>query len=94
MLKENFEVFFNLDEFAELAVLPTGKTVKIVFDENYEPLLQEVFEGRSITAYGLTTDLDGLRHGQTIEIEGRSFSVDERRPTDDGKMTELLLREN
>jgi hypothetical protein len=93
MLTEPFDVFLNQFEFASNAVLPDGRAVSVIFDEGYDQLLQEVFEGRQILAYGLTSDLDSLRHGQIIVVDGRSFTIDERRPQDDGKFTELLLRE-
>lgn len=93
MLTEPFETFLNTAEFAVPATLPDGRSVNVIYDCGFDELLAQAFEGRQIMAYGLTSDLDSLRHGHTIVIEGKTYTIDERKPQDDGKFTELLLRE-
>lgn len=89
MISENLDLF--LVDFALTATL-NGKTIRVLFDENF--LSFELgAEGRSITATGKTSDLEGTRHGDAIEINGRSFQVVGVQPQGDGAFTQLVLKQ-
>lgn len=52
-------------------------------------------EGREITATLKTLDVTtaNIRHNTTVTVEGKAYAVIGIQPIDDGKFTDLLLKE-
>ena len=69
-----------------------------LFDERSEPMfdrygqVQEA-EGRRITFRVETAQAAGLHHGDKIAILGKNYQITGIEPDDDGKLTELVLKE-
>lgn len=89
MLVENLGLF--LADFGVEATIPSG-IVKVLFDQDYAPMDLGA-EGRSLVACGLSSQLQGLRHGSTITINAKSYRVVSVQPTGDGAFTDLILKE-
>lgn len=97
MLLENLDVFFSMDEFAVAAILTSqagSAEVKVIFDKEYIGMSDFEAEGRRITALCKSADVVEVHHQDLIEIEGTTYAIAGIQPVDDGKITELVLKES
>ena len=83
-----------LKDFGETAILEGGDEVNVIFDNEYVAaalLGQEVATSQPM-ATGLTTDLENVSAGNTIEIRGITYTVSEPPHPDGTGMTVLILK--
>jgi hypothetical protein len=93
MLTENLDLFVK-GIFGETATID-GVEVWGVFDESYSPMFEGgVAEGRNITLLVKSNDVFFVSHGSSVNLKGRYFEVINYYPIDDGKLTNLILKEN
>lgn len=99
---ENLEVF-TAGEFSDVGSVtsPTAiySQMSGIFDESVEIALDyggidSSVGGRKFTFKVETAKCDGLMYGDAIAIKGRNFQIVSIDPYGDGKMTELVLKEN
>lgn len=90
MLEENISEFFNANEFAITASLPTGDAL-CIFDQEF---LESDFgaEGRRFSALFDSAAIAQLSHYDTVVISEQTYEVIGIRPMDDGKLTEVILK--
>jgi hypothetical protein len=91
MLNENLDTFLDLDHFAVTATL-NGVAVKVIFDNTFAAF-ELGAEGRSITAFGKSSDLINCSHGDGIEVNGIDYVVVGVQPQGDGAFTLLILKQ-
>jgi hypothetical protein len=93
-LTEDLEVFMG--DFAQPATIPQPSTtlsLAVIFDD--EGVVMDIgVEGRSITATAKTSDLAGVKHGDSLITGGETYEIVGIVPIQDGKFTELQLKEN
>jgi len=83
-----------LKDFGETAILEGGDEVNVIFDNEYvaaAPLGQEVATSQPMVT-GLTTDLENVSAGNTIEIRGIIYTVSDPPHSDGQGMTVLILK--
>ena len=101
--------FENLDiitagEFSTVAYVHSAKVVQApaqiqgIYDNRAEPIfdavgMEQTVEGRRITFLVQTADTEYLRHGDQLSIDGNNHAIVGIDPTDDGKLSELVLKE-
>lgn len=93
-MQENLDLFLN--EFADQATLTQGVTstsIKVIFDRQYAGGLDINVEGRSLIALCKTSDVGTVRHGHTLTLATKVYTIVGVQPVQDGKFTELVLRE-
>lgn len=78
----DLDVFFDDDEFAKEATLPTGVKIKVIVDSSYQELLN-VENARTLIT-GKASDLTSIVQGSTIILDSVSYSVKEKHPEGDG----------
>ncbi|MEG3437695.1 hypothetical protein V0288_11245 [Pannus brasiliensis CCIBt3594] len=88
MIEETLSSFF--EDFGVVARRADNSEFLVFFDESHSPM-EVGAEGRSIVATCPTSEAN-FDHGDTLEIDGKSYSIVGVRPVDDGKITELDLR--
>ena len=91
MLNENLDTFLDLDHFAVTATLG-NVAVKVIFDDTFAAF-ELGAEGRSITAFGKSSDLINSSHGDGIEVAGIDYVVVGVQPQGDGAFTLLILKQ-
>jgi hypothetical protein len=91
MLNENLDTFLDLDHFAVTATL-NEMAVKVIFDNTFAAF-ELGAEGRSITAFGKSSDLINCSHGDGIEVNGIDYVVVGVQPQGDGAFTLLILKQ-
>lgn len=89
-LKENLDLF--LEEFATTAVLDDGSSIRVIFDNEYDPMALEA-EGRQIVACCKTSDTARAHHGSTLSIDKKTYTVVGIQPDMEGAFTDLILKE-
>lgn len=90
MLTENLDLF--LSDFGVNATLNGVTTLRVLFEREYSPI-EFGAEGHSITATTRTDAVSGVHHGDSLLIEGHTYKVIGIHPIQDGKFTELVLKE-
>ena len=88
-LTENLDPF--LDEFA-VNVMANGNSFKGIFEVENSPIGFGV-EGRRITLTIKTTDTNNINHGTALVVGAKTYTVIGLEPVDDGKFTDLVLKE-
>ena len=88
MFAEDHTAFLDIEEFADTATLPGGGQVRVIFDAPYADVLG--MEASAPTALGRTVDLQGLAHGDALQVRGLAFVVVGVQPDGTG-MTRLVL---
>ena len=103
MKNENLDVFFC--EFAITAELDSEESelteIKGIFDEEYTLMFAnnigdqnlQTSEGKQITFAVASAEATDIHHGDELEIEGRTYEIVGIQPFDDGKLTDLILKE-
>lgn len=89
-MDEDLSVFF--DEFSSTAVI-NGVELKGIFEEQYAPAFDSQTEGDRITFLIPTVSAKAINHGDAVDIGDREFEVKGKQKIDDGKLTELILKE-
>lgn len=93
-MTEDLDVF--LTDFSQAATIVSGGTnrdIQIIFDLEGTFLESVGAEGRSITATAKTSDLNGVRHRDTLITDGKTYQIIGIVPIMDGKFTDLQLKE-
>ena len=95
---ENLNIFFS--DFAVTAELDSEESeldeITGILDIEYVPMFDndgQAKEGRQITFAVATTEATDIHHGDGLEIEGRTYEIVGIQPFDDGKLTDLILKE-
>ena len=88
-LTENLDAF--LDEFA-VTFTVAGNSFKGIFELENSPIGFGV-EGRRITLTVKTTDTNSINHGTSLAVGAKTYTVIGFEPIDDGKFTDLVLKE-
>lgn len=88
-LTENLDAF--LDEFA-VTFTVASNSFKGIFEVDNSPFGFGI-EGRRITLTAKTTDTNGINHGTALVVGAKTYTVIGLEPIDDGKFTELVLKE-
>lgn len=98
MKNENLDVFFS--DFAIVAELDSSESVldeiKGILDIEYVPMFDndgQATEGKQITFAIQSTEATDIHHGDGLEIEERTYEIVGIQPFDDGKLTDLILKE-
>lgn len=85
----------NLDAFLQdfgVAAINGSNSFLILFDQ-FHSRMDINIEGRCLIATAKSKDVINLNHGSELEIEDKTYEVVGIRPLDDGKFTELDLKE-
>lgn len=84
----DLDLFF--DDFAVDAVLVTGETIKVIFDEPDQESLSLI---NSVDAQikGKTSDFLNLKEKDEIQIEGVNYSVKNKKKIEDGLLSIAYL---
>ena len=89
MFIEDLAPFFNTGDFAIVATLQGGATVKLIFDAAY--LENFGVAGTKPAALAKATDVSASNIGQTLTINSVAYTISNRRPQDDGAIVLLEL---
>jgi|688.fasta_scaffold254211_4 hypothetical protein len=89
---ENFDAF--LQDFGVTAIDNNSNSFLVLFDQ-FHSRMDIGMEGRSLIATAKSEDVINLNlnHGSELEIEDNTYKIVGIRPLDDGKFTELDLKE-
>jgi hypothetical protein len=87
---ENFDAF--LQDFGVTAIDNDSNSFLVLFDQ-FHSRMDIGMEGRSLIATAKSKDVINLNHGSELEIEDNTYKIVGIRPLDDGKFTELDLKE-
>ncbi len=90
-MEEDLSVFFE-NEFGSTAVI-NGVELKGILDESYAPAFDSATEGDRISLLIQTSQARNINHGDSVEIGERNFLVKGKQKIEDGKLTELILKE-
>ena len=91
---EDLDIFTN-GLFGQLVTID-GLQIVGIFDENFDVygLGNVNAEGKNITLLVQTSQVVNVAHGSSVTIGTRYFEVVGIQPIDDGKLTNLVLKEN
>ena len=92
--EENLDIFTK-GEFASAAVIDEVEAWGI-FDEEYAQAFgmnQFNSEGRAFSFQTQTAEITRVKHGSRVELNGKVYEVIQIQPIDDGKLTDLILKE-
>ncbi|MEM9271519.1 MAG: hypothetical protein AAGA80_00960 [Cyanobacteria bacterium P01_F01_bin.143] len=95
MFEENLDVLTK-GEFASPALID-GIEVWGIFDEESAQtfgLDQFNSEGRAISFQTQTAEITFVNHGSKVELNSKVYKVTNIQPIDDGKLTDLILKES
>jgi hypothetical protein len=87
---ENLDAF--LQDFGVTAIDNDSNSFLVLFDQ-FHSRMDIGMEGRSLIATAKSEDVINLNHGSELEIEDNTYKIVGIRPLDDGKFTELDLKE-
>ncbi len=100
MVADCSDVFLDTDEFAVAATYTPAsgpaQSIKVLFNDIYnevDPLTGIAYEGRKITAQGLTSVLGSASRDETMTIDGETLYILTVHPDMDG-MTMVELSES
>jgi hypothetical protein len=68
-----------------------------IFDENYQSAFGEFsqdIEGRKYCFQVQSELIEDLKHGDRLQILGKTYQIVGKQPKFDGKLTELILKSN
>ena len=94
MFEENLDIFTK-GEFSSFALID-GVEVWGIFDEEYARSFgMNSFnsEGRIISFQTQTSEIVEVEHGSEVELNDKVYQVIQIQPIDDGKLTDLILKE-
>ena len=95
MFEENLDIFTK-GEFASAALID-GVEVWGIFDEEYAQAFginQFNSEGRAFSFQTQTSEVKNVNHGSQVELNNKVYEVIKIQPIDDGKLTDLILKES
>ncbi|WP_319419472.1 head-tail joining protein [Pleurocapsa sp. FMAR1] len=96
---EDLSIFID-NEFSTLATVVSTNSSLIelsgILDLNYDPIFngQGVSEGKQITFLVETVSVHDLRSGDRLIIKGKNYLIKGIQPIEDGKLTNLILKED
>ena len=97
-LNEDLSIFFC--DLATVASLDSSESeldeITGILDIEYVPMFDndgQATEGRQITFAVATAEATDIHHGDELELEGRTYAIVGIQPFDDGKLTDLILKE-
>ncbi len=97
---ENLDIFTN-GEFSDRAIVnsPTSdlRSLSGIFDENYQDMFgygeTQTAEGRKFCFKVQTREIETLRNGDRLTIKGKNYLITSMQPKDDGKLTNIILKQ-
>jgi hypothetical protein len=89
MIKENLSIFFR---DTGISAKSGNKVFPVIFDYAADELALGA-EGRRIEARCTTADAIALARGDPIQIEGKTYKINQILPVEDGKFSDLILSE-
>lgn len=99
-LEEDLDIFTK-GEFSIIAVVTSATSsrseVQGIFDDNYQAmfgLASQQAEGRNYCLKVQTQEVEGLRQGDLLKIRNKKYQIVSLQPTCDGKITDLILKED
>ena len=92
---------FTEGEFSDRALVSRGDRpiapteISGIFDSNYDAVFDtySVAEGKRITFMVETQNAEGIRSGDRLFIKGRNYLIAGIEAIEDGKLTNLILKE-
>lgn len=91
MLDEDLDGFFSTDDFAVVARYDAARDVRVVFDAAYVDALGVQSTGP--VALGKGTDFPAASCiGNSLVVDGSTYTIRHREPQDDGAMVLLRLQ--
>jgi len=87
---ENLDAF--LQDFGVTATDSSSNSFLILFDQ-FHSQMDISIEGRALIATAKSEDVTDFNHGSELTIEDKIYEIVGIRPLDDGKFTELDLKE-
>lgn len=90
MVQDELEPY--LLEFGEPAIVGSRSVVGI-FDDDYAPALEGFAEGRNIVLTTKHDEVTGVRQGENVTIRNSNYVVIGVQPIQDGRFTDLILKE-
>lgn len=90
MLVENLDAF--LQDFGVTAIDNDSNSFLVLFDQ-FHSQMDIGIEGRSLIATAKSEDVSNLHHGSELVIKDKIYEIVGIRPLDDGKFTQLDLKE-
>jgi hypothetical protein len=92
MIKDDLNAF--LAEFGEPAQIKS-QTIQVILDNDYQPMLGDFTEGRTITACAKSSAVEALhiQHLDFILIRGKRYRIDGVHPAMDDNFKDLVLSE-
>ena len=90
-MEEDLSIFLE-GEFSSTAVI-NGVELKGIFEEQYASAFDSQTEGDRITFLISTVSARNINHGDSVDIGERYFKVKGKQKIEDGKLTELILKE-
>ena len=91
MIEENLDVFLDTP-FSSTAII-NGVELKGIFEEQYAPAYDSQTEGDRISFLISTETAQDINQGDPVGIGDREFEVKGKQKIDDGKFTELILKQ-
>ena len=98
---EDLDVFTH-QEFSTIAQVDSATAVLIelsgIFDENYQDMFSgfgnQGSEGRNFCFKVQTSFTDGLKRGDRLTINGKTYQIVSLQPMHDGKLTNIILKQD
>lgn len=87
--EEDLTQFFGVNDFATSGVYDGTKTIQVIFDE--PDLGQLGVAGSNPTAMCAASDVDADPTGNTLVIDGTTYTIRDIKPLDDGSTVQLEL---
>jgi hypothetical protein len=91
---------FTDGEFSTLSTVSSATSqmteLSGIFDDNYQSAFGEfshIVEGRKYCFQAQSQLVVDLRHGDRLEINGKTYQIVGKQPKFDGKLTELILKQ-
>lgn len=84
------DIFFDTDDFAEVATLADGSTINVIPSREYVETLG--VENCDLTIVVKEADAENLSHGDEIIIDGITYTIRAKQQQDDGSVVVGLTR--
>lgn len=87
---EDLTAFFGTADFAVAATLQGGSTVNVIFDEDYVEAFDRVSTTNPV-CLARASDIGAANVGQTLVVNGTTYTIRDRQPIDDGSVVRVQL---
>ena len=91
---------FTEGEFSDIAVVMSNTALYNelpgILDSSYDPMFDNysTSEGKRITFMVETQNAEGIRNGDRLSIKGKNYLITGIQPIFEGKLTNLILKED